>query len=112
LGRRPAFQLVNLVAKPGRFFVRLLSNRQPQVISEFDELVAFLAVVGGPLGEFSTVMRVAVNVFEQGEQLFAKGAVAVGTAQPALTAKFSERRLAGGADEFFEGLQLGFAQSR
>src|SRR5690242_19649096 len=112
LTRNPPFQLLDLIAQTRGLFVRFLGHGQPQVVSQFDQLITLLAVVGHAFGELAAVMSVAVDVFQKRKQLVAKGDVAMGAAQPPLTAKFPVRHLAGRANELFERLQLGLAECR
>jgi len=102
---------MNLIAYSRGFFIRFFGDRQPEVISKLNQLIALLAIVGSPFGKFPAMMRISVNVFEQRQKFVAKSRVAMSATQTSLIAKFLERNFAGRADKLFEGFEFGFAQS-
>src|SRR5208283_3763508 len=84
------FQLADAVPNPGCLLVGFLGDRLVQLLSQLDQLRLRLLGLREAPRRLAGVSGVAVNILQEGQQIFAKLLVVIGTAEPAGVAELDE----------------------
>ena len=105
---RVDFEVTNVVADLGRILVAFLFHGRSQFTAELDEPKLLLAGTGCALGNLAAMLGLAVNVFQERQQLILERDVVVRTTKPTLRSKLLERDATAWAGALIEFVQVLF----